>query len=113
MKTKKFISLILSVILIMGVAMPLAVTAQAQDTCTHNFVYRETVARTCSGRGYEVFVCPNCGAYEQRNMLEPTGHVDENDDGRCDNCDEQLPMYFIKHFIFLLLEFIKTILKIK
>ena len=110
---KKTISLLLALVLMFCTMLPLAVTAAAEEACEHNYVLSETVERTCSGRGYQVYTCTKCAAYEMRNIQEPIGHIDENDDGRCDNCDEELPMYFLKHFIYLLLEFIKTVLKIK
>ena len=108
---KKVISIILVTVMLFAAAFPamsvFAETIQHEDG-QHDFVFKEKVLSTCEASGYDLYICA-CGAYEQRNMVSPSGHFDGNDDGKCDACGEQLPMYFIKHLIYLFLEFMKMV----
>ena len=57
----------------------------------HNFKVDQSKSRaaTCTEAGFQKEVCTRCG-FEKDTTLKVLGHIDENDDGKCDRCKEKL-----------------------
>jgi len=108
--TKKIISLVLAVIALLSVS---AISFTCFAECDHTYQLSETIPCECQSNGYDVYICTKCGNKDYRNIVVAQGHIDEDDDGTCDVCDEILPGTFFKRMINALLEFLKSILGIK
>ena len=51
----------------------------------HKYSQKVTPA-TCTTEGYVTFTCSVCGESYVDSVTEATGHIDANNDGKCDNC---------------------------
>lgn len=107
---KKLICIVLTLIMLMG-CVSLAAVAIEED-CVHSYLYHETIDVTCTGNGYDLYICEFCGAYEQRNIIQAPGHADNDYDGKCDNCGEAMATTLLKKMLNLLLQFLRYILNI-
>ena len=47
-------------------------------TGAHTFVFTKNVAPSCTGAGYDLYTCRDCGASEQRNVKPALGHKWDN-----------------------------------
>lgn len=56
----------------------------------HTFIAEKTVAATCTTDGYVVYKCSKCDATEMRDYVFAKGHTDDDGNGRCDTCGEEL-----------------------
>jgi len=53
----------------------------------HSFEVTNTNAPTCTEAGYGIYTCKHCG-YAKNDIVPALGHVDVNEDVRCDTCGE-------------------------
>lgn len=54
----------------------------------HAYGAWETVkAATCEGEGTEQRVCANNGSHKETRSIDALGHIDKNNDGKCDRCN--------------------------
>lgn len=67
-----------------------AVFTKATGTGSHSYKTVETVAPTCTDKGYTVYSCTNCGDTYKADYTDAKGHSDGNGDGTCDECGENL-----------------------
>ena len=58
------------------------------DATGHNYT-AVTTAPTCTEQGYTTYTC-DCGETYVDNYVNATGHADNDGDGYCDECDEEL-----------------------
>lgn len=61
------------------------------DTCTHQMTLTHEVQANCEVSGKRVYTCSKCG-YEEITHFQAAGHVDEDIDGKCDNCNTQMAL---------------------
>ncbi|MGN0468429.1 MAG: leucine-rich repeat domain-containing protein [Acutalibacteraceae bacterium] len=67
--------------------------ATVHYNCEHTHNYRfvaEKVLPTCTEDGQITYRCSICGNSYQTEVLPATGHIDSDNDGKCDNCSELL-----------------------
>ncbi len=82
-------------------------------------------AATCMEDGYTEYMhCANCNADIGKKVIAAIGHVDENDDGDCDNCGKDLGTHsdrcgcichkdnLLMHFLFKIINFFWKLFKI-
>ena len=56
----------------------------------HYFLFRYELPSTCKRDGFKYYQCIYCGSEKTVITQKATGHKDENDDGYCDNCNENI-----------------------
>ncbi len=67
------------------------ITVKQETIGAKGHAYVDTVtAPTCEAGGYTTSVCSACGDKKITNEVPALGHKDDNDDGKCDNCDESM-----------------------
>lgn len=80
-----------------------------------------TSSPTCETNGKKINFCTSCGIYEEE-IIPATGHVDADNDGKCDNCSASLrdepnqgnnSSSALKRFFEKIIEFFKRIFGIK
>ena len=65
------------------------ITDVKEATGNHKYKLEETVAPTCTERGYDLYICSVCYDELQKNYTEPTG-VHEYEDKVCVNCGDRI-----------------------
>lgn len=58
------------------------------DAIGHDYKKTETPA-TCTMNGIIVYTCSLCG-HSYSEIINATGHKDDNNDGKCDNCETEM-----------------------
>lgn len=72
-KINQAISLILCLVMALSVFAFAAFAEDESAACEHTYT-ATTVAPTCMERGYQMFVCSQCGDYYMDNYTNPLGH---------------------------------------
>ncbi len=57
---------------------------------THDYVSETTKEATCTEDGEEIYTCSLCGDTYTEPISATGEHVDEDNDGRCDTCGQQM-----------------------
>lgn len=60
-----------------------------QESCVHEMDTQELVLPNCMSGGYERRLCTLCG-YEETVLFPASGHCDEDEDGNCDVCYQEI-----------------------
>ena len=71
-----------------------AASSGGDTSCTHENTTTTTVDATCTAAGSTTVTCGDCGETISTETIDALGHKDENSDGTCDNCSEELPVVF-------------------
>lgn len=58
------------------------------DTHTHNYTPKVTDP-TCTADGYTTYTCEECGDSYTDNKTDALGHIDENEDFKCERCSQK------------------------
>ncbi|MBQ7294801.1 MAG: InlB B-repeat-containing protein [Clostridia bacterium] len=52
----------------------------------HDYEGKETTAPTCTEQGVMTYTCKNDASHTYTDDIAPLGHIDEDNNGRCDRC---------------------------
>ena len=80
---------------------------------------RMTITPTCTENGCDIEICNNCGYNYETNTVDALGHMDEDNNGECDDCgykietqEEPTKISFFEKLIALLRRFIEMIISL-
>lgn len=59
-----------------------------EKTHVHNYTPKVTDP-TCIAAGYTTYTCEECGASHTDNKTDALGHIDENEDFKCERCSQK------------------------
>ena len=68
---------------------PVVIPALGSEHPHEHSYTKEVVPPTCTEKGYTEYICA-CGSNYRDNYVDPTGHVDADNSGKCDICASEM-----------------------